>query len=105
MTAPLWLIAALAVGTMLIKAAGPVLLGGRTLPRSVDAMMALAGPVLLAALAAVLTFADGPELVIDSRAGGLLVAGIGVLLRLPLLVIVVAAGITTAMLRAAGLGA
>lgn len=102
MTTPLWFVVALGFGTMLIKAAGPVAFGGRGLPPRLADMMALAGPALLAALAGVLTFADGPALVVDGRLGGLLVAGVGLLLRLPLLVIVIAAAAATALLRAVG---
>lgn len=102
MTTPLWFVVTLGLGTMLIKAAGPVALGRRQLPPRLAEMMALAGPVLLAALAAVLTFADGPSIVLDARFGGLLVAGVALLLRLPLLMIVIAAAAATALLRAAG---
>lgn len=104
MTPPVWFVAALAAGTMIIKAAGPVALGGRRLPRRLVDMMGLAGPVLLAALAAVLTFSDGTDLVLDARLGGLIVAGAGLLMRLPLLVIVVIAAAATGLLRVSGWG-
>ena len=55
-----WLIVlAVGVGTMAIKAAGPVLLGGRPLPDRLRAVVALLAPALLAALVATTAFADG----------------------------------------------
>lgn len=58
---------------------------------------------LLAALVAVQTFATGQSLVVDARAAGLAVAVVALLLRAPFLVVVLAAAITAALLRAAGL--
>ena len=48
----IWLaVAALGCGTIALKAAGPVLLGGRPLPRRVMDVVELLAPALLAALA------------------------------------------------------
>ena len=49
-------IGVLAVGTALIRAAGPLLLGGRDLPARMQGVVALLAPALLAALVAVQTF-------------------------------------------------
>ena len=69
-------IVALAVATALIRAAGPVLLGGRDLPVPVLRVIALLAPALLAALIAVGTFTDPDgDLVLDPRAAGLVAAG------------------------------
>ena len=47
------------VGTLALKAAGPVLLGGKQLPDRFTGVVGLLGPALLAALVAIGTFADG----------------------------------------------
>ena len=68
-------IAALTVATAAIRAAGPVLLGGRDLPTLVTRVIALLAPALLAALIAVGTFTDPDgDLVLDPRAAGLAAA-------------------------------
>jgi len=59
--------------------------------------------VLLAALIAVQVFVskgpDGPELSIDARLAGLAAAFVALLLRLPFLVVVIAAALTAALIR------
>ncbi len=95
-------ILALAAGTYALKAAGPVLLGGRTLPPVVGGVLALLPAALLAALIAVSTFDGGRELVLDARAVGIGVAVIAVWRRAPFLVVVLAAAIAAALARAAG---
>jgi branched-subunit amino acid transport protein len=93
---------ALAVATALIRASGPVALGGRDLPRPVQDIIALLAPALLAALVVTETFSDSGELVLDERAAGVAGAGVVLALRGSLLVaIAVAAGVTAA-LRALG---
>ena len=57
-----------ALGTIALKGAGPILLGGRPLPPRLDGVVRLAGPALLGALVAVSTFALGQTLVVDERA-------------------------------------
>ena len=54
---------------------------------------------LLAALVATQTFSTGQHLVLDARAGALLVAVVAVLLRAPFLVVVASAAATAALLR------
>jgi branched-subunit amino acid transport protein len=72
-----WLIATTAV----LRAAGPVALGGRELPPRVMGVVALLAPALLAALVVTQTFGgEGSELVLDERAVG--VAGAGAVLAL-----------------------
>lgn len=95
-------IGVLTVVTFLIKAAGPVLVGGRDLPPRLGTVIALFAPALLGALVLVETFStsDG-ELVLTERSAGVVAAG-GVLLwrRHALLPAVVAAAVVTAALRA-----
>jgi hypothetical protein len=55
--------------------------------------------VLLAALAAVQTLADGTRLVVDARVAGVVAAVVALLLRAPFLVVVAAAAGTAAMVR------
>ena len=52
-----------------IKAAGPVALGGRDLPRGAKRLIGLLPAALLSALVVVQTFADGKALALDARAG------------------------------------
>jgi hypothetical protein len=94
--------AVLVVGaaTIAIKAAGPVLAGGRELSARSARVVVLLAPALLAALVATQAFASDESLVLDERAAGLLAAGVAVALRAPLLVVVVVAAVTAAGLRA-----
>jgi branched-subunit amino acid transport protein len=87
------------IGTMAIKAAGPVLLGGRPLPDRVRRVVALLAPALLAALVATAAFATQNDLVLDARAVGLGAAGIALLLRAPVLAVVVVAAVAAAVVR------
>jgi len=100
MSDPWLVIVALAAVNAVLRAAGPVLAGRRTLPPLARRLIDASGPALVAALVVVGTFAAGRELVLDARAGGLAAAALAVLARAPLLVVVVAAAGTTALLRA-----
>jgi branched-subunit amino acid transport protein len=83
-----------------IKAAGPVLLGGRPLPARLDRVIALLAPAMLAALVAINTFASGHSLTIDARAAGIAAAIVAIRLGAPLLAVVVVAAAVTALVRA-----
>lgn len=99
----IWLlVAATGAATIVLKAAGPALLGGRELPRGVLGMVALLAPSLLAALIATNTFASGRHLTIDARAAGLAAAALALALRAPVLVVVVVAALATAVIRLVG---
>jgi hypothetical protein len=87
-------------GTIALKGAGPLLLGGRELPLRAQGLVALLAPALLAALIVVQAFADGRALVLDARAAGLVAAGAALLLRAPMLVVVAAAAAAAALVRA-----
>ena len=98
-----WMIViAVGVGTVLIKAAGPVLLGSRPLPPSVDGAVALLAPALLAALVVSASLSSGARLVLDARLIGLGAAAILIALRAPILLVVVVAAATAAVVRLAG---
>lgn len=99
-----WLVvAAVGVGTIAIKAAGPVLLGGRALPPRVHAVVALFAPALLAALVATSTFGSGQAIVADARLVGVGAAAIALALRAPILLVVVIAAAAAALARLAGI--
>ena len=98
-----WLIVvAIGIGTMLIKAAGPVLLGGRALPAAIHGVVALLAPALLAALVATAALSEGQALVIDARLLGLGAAAVAIALRAPVLVVVIVAAATAAIARLVG---
>ena len=95
-----WLVVALVgAGTIAIKAAGPVLLGGRPLPRRLNGVIELLAPAVLGALVAVQTFGNGQALVVDERLIGVAAAGIALWRKAPLLVVVVVAAAATALAR------
>jgi branched-subunit amino acid transport protein len=93
---------ACAVITVLLKALGPVLLGGRPLPERALGVVELLAPALLAALIATNTFSSGRALVVDARAAGVAAAAVALALRAPVLAVVVIAAGVTALLRAVG---
>ena len=96
------IVVAVGIGTMAIKAAGPVLLGERPLPPRVRSVVALLAPALLAALVATATLGDGQSLVLDARIIGVGVAGVALALRAPMLAVVLAAAAAAALARLAG---
>ena len=95
----IWLtIALLAVGTVAIKATGPVILGGRDLPPRLNGVVARLAPSLLAALVVVDTFGHDQKLAVDETAAGLAAATVALALKLPMFaVVVIAAGVTAAL--------
>ncbi len=94
-------IAGLALATALIKAFGPVIFGGRHLPRLVARTIPLLAPALLAALVVVETFgANGRTVTLDARTWGLAVASVAVALRAPLVVVMLCSAVATALVRA-----
>ena len=94
---------AVGIGTIVIKAAGPVLLGGRALPARIQGVVALLAPALLAALVATAAVGTGQELVIDARLIGLAVAAVAIWLRAPILLVVVLAAAGAAIARLFGI--
>jgi uncharacterized membrane protein len=97
----LWIsIAAVAVASAIIKAAGPVLVGGRDLPPRALSVIALLAPALLASLVVTETFGEDQHLVLDERAVGVGVAAVALALRAPVLLAVALAAVSTALVRA-----
>lgn len=100
-----WLVVAVVgAGTMAIKAAGPVLLGGRPLPDRVRSVVALLAPALLAALVATTTVGSGQQLVLDARLIGLGAGVVALALRAPVLVVILVAAAAAALARVVGIG-
>ncbi|RFC71932.1 AzlD domain-containing protein [Streptomyces sp. AcE210] len=97
----IWIaVAVTAVGCYAVKLIGLLVPAGvleRPLVRRLAALLPVA---LLAALTAQQTFADGTTLVLDAKAAGLAAAAVALILRGPFLVVVAAAVVVTAGLRA-----
>jgi branched-subunit amino acid transport protein len=83
-----------------LKAAGPVLAGGRQLGPRVRRALDLVALPPLAALIVVQTLGAGHRLVLDARAPALAIAAVLVWRRAPFLVVVLAAAGTSALVRA-----
>ncbi|MEU5979029.1 AzlD domain-containing protein [Streptomyces sp. NPDC047315] len=95
-------IAVTAVGCYVVKLAG-LLVPANALERPVVQRLAALLPVaLLAALTAEQTFSTAGSLVIDARAAGVAAAAVALVLRAPFLVVVAAAVLVTAGVRAIG---
>ena len=85
-----------------LKAAGPLVVGGRELDVRARLLLDLVAVPLLAALIVVQTFAVGRHYVLDARVPAVAVAVVLVWRRAPFLVVVLAAAATAALLRALG---
>jgi branched chain amino acid efflux pump len=92
-------VALVGLGTVAIKALGPVVLGGRPLPERLTRVVELLAPALLAALVAVQTFGAERSLAIDARIVGVAAAAIALWLRAPVLVVLLVAAVATALTR------
>ena len=84
-----------------MKAAGPVLLGGRELAEPVLSVIALLGPAILAGLVLVGAFSEGKSLTFDAQSAGVVVSGAAFAFRLPMLVAIGLGVVTAALLRVA----
>lgn len=100
MTAVWAVIAALCLGTVILRAAGPVILGQRRPPGAAMSVIALVAPAILTGLVVYETFAGRRSgLVADARIVGVLVAATAALLKLPMVVVVILAAAATALTR------
>ncbi|MFI1922526.1 AzlD domain-containing protein [Streptomyces sp. NPDC020377] len=95
-------IGATALGCYAVKLAGLLVPAGLLERPRVRRFAALLPVALLAALTAQQTFADGHALVLDARAAGLAAAVVALILRAPFLLVVAAAVVVTAGVRALG---
>ncbi|WP_031080779.1 AzlD domain-containing protein [Streptomyces sp. NRRL WC-3549] len=89
-----------AAGCYLAKLMGLLMPAGVLERPVVQRLAALLPVALLAALTAQQTFGDGQHLVLDARAAGLAAAALALALRAPFLVVVGAAVVVTAGVRA-----
>jgi branched-subunit amino acid transport protein len=92
-------IAVVGVVTIAFKASGPVLLGQRTLPPRVTALVEVLAPAMLAALVVTQAVGGDRELVLDERLAGVAAGGVAIALRAPLLAVMVVAAAVAALIR------
>ena len=92
-------VALVGVATIVFKASGPVLLGRRRLPPRVAALVDVLAPAMLAALVVTQTVGGDGEIVVDERLAGVVAGAIALRLRAPLLVVMVVAAATAALIR------
>jgi branched-subunit amino acid transport protein len=93
-------VVAVGLATIVIKAAGPLLLAKRTPPPRAQAALEHLAPALLAALVVTQALSgDNGGFAIDARLAGLAAGAVALLLRAPLLVVITAAAVTAAMVR------
>jgi uncharacterized membrane protein len=96
----IWImIAALALATAAMKVAGPLSLGGRTLPARALSVVELLASALLAALVVVETFGKDRSLTLDARALGVAFAAVALTRRAPMAVVVLGAATVAAVAR------
>jgi branched-subunit amino acid transport protein len=88
------------LATMAIKAAGPVLLGGRDLPPWAAGVTSLMAPALLSALVVTAALANGRHLAIGADTAGVAAGGLVVWKTGSVVACVVVAAGLTALLRA-----
>ena len=86
--------------TVLIKAIGPVLLGGRELPQWFNRVVMLLAPSLLCALVVTSVFASGRSWSVGAHTVGVAVAAVMLWRRHSLVLCVLIAVVVTAGLRA-----
>ena len=92
-------VALVGVATIVFKASGPVLLGRRRLPPRVAALVDVLAPAMLAALVVTQTVGGDGEIVVAERLAGVVAGAIALRLRAPLLVVMVVAAATAALIR------
>ncbi len=88
-------------GTVALKAVGPVVVGGRSLPPWLLSVLGTLAPALLAALVVAEAFASGRSLVVDARLAGLAAGALAVAARAPIWAVVLAGAVATALVRLA----
>jgi branched-subunit amino acid transport protein len=95
-------IAALAIGTYALRVAGPLLRSRIQIADAVQPYLSLGAVALLAALIATAALFAGPEFAGWARPAGVLVGAVLTWRRMPFVVVVIGAALTTALLRVAG---
>lgn len=102
MSAPLALVLGCVGVSALIRIAGPVAFGGRSMPVWFNKVVALMAPALLAALVVTEVLADSQQLTAGADTVGVAVGGLVAWRTSSVVGAVAAAAATTALLRALG---
>jgi branched-subunit amino acid transport protein len=85
--------------TSAFKAAGPVLIGRRELPPTIQSLVDLLAPVMLIALVVTQTFGGDEEIAVDARVVGVGAAVVAIWLRAHVIVAMAVAAAVTAGVR------
>jgi hypothetical protein len=93
------LIAVLSLGSLALKAFGPLLAGGRTPPAALQRVITLLTPALITSLVVTGTLTHGQHLAVDARLAGLAAGLIALAARAPLAVALLVAAATAAGVR------
>ena len=93
------LIAVVGAVTMAFKASGPVLLGARALPPRVASVVGVLAPAMLAALVVTQAVGGDRAIEVDERLAGVVTGGVAIWLRAPLIVVMLVAAATAALIR------
>ena len=99
MTDALLVVLVLGAATYVLKAAGPVLLGNRSLPPRAARVVELLPAALLAALVATSVLVEGQDFVLDPRLVGVVAAGVVLARGGGFIPTVVVAAAVTALVR------
>ena len=95
MTSAWIVVGVVGAATIAFKAAGPVLIGRRELPPTIQSLVDLLAPVMLIALVVTQTFGGDEEITVDARVAGVGAAAVAIWLRAHVIVaMAVAAGVT-----------
>lgn len=100
MSAATWTFLGLGLVTYALKSAGPLLLGGRRMPRSLERFAALIPGPLLAALVMTSAIVTAGKFQFDARLVGLAAAAIALWRGANFVVVVIVAAAATALARA-----
>lgn len=95
-----WVVIGCIAVTAVLKAAGPVALGGRALPGWFQRLIAVTAPALLAALVVTALFSDGQQWSVGADTAGVAAGGVVLWRRGSVVVAVAVAVVVTAGLRA-----
>ena len=95
-----WMVVAVVgVTTIAFKAAGPVLIGRRSLPPHVQFVVDLLAPVMLIALVVTQTFGGDEKIEVDARVVGVGAAVVAIWMRSHVIVAMAVAAAATALVR------
>jgi branched-subunit amino acid transport protein len=99
LTSPWIVVGVVGAATIAFKAAGPVLIGRRELPPTIQSLVDLLAPVMLIALVVTQTFGGDEEIAVDARVAGVGAAVVAIRLRAHVIVAMAVAAAVTAGVR------